>query len=285
MTLHTLQDPEGPEQPLPGSASESAVSYALRAIGGLLAESPLAHEQFQAARHDQAEVTLLDAEALRTRKKANDASARVVAERHKASPHKRINRWVGTGLAVTLAVLDVLPAYWSAQAFGLDQGSTLVLTVLLCVALGGAMWLLDLFAAKGRTLALRLVELTLGAGFAALFILRLDYLDVTGAAGFWQAAVQALALTALSAALVAVGYVLLSHRVPREVTAAQHAARQVAGPATAQAAEAAHDAADRSRAALEDTIVAWAVTQQPTGISHEDFLTVIGQAIDILLSR
>src|SRR5690348_16051320 len=168
MTLYTLTDPEGPEQPPGPGGGQPPVSYALRAIGKLLEEAPLAHEQFQDARHDRADANRLTAEAAQTAKQATDAGARVVAERHKAGQHKEINRTLGTTLAISLALLDALPAYWSAAAFNLDQRSTLVLTVLLCAALGGAMWLLDLFSDRGQRLALRILALALGGGFAAL---------------------------------------------------------------------------------------------------------------------
>src|SRR6516225_12114345 len=135
MTLHTVMGPgESGEHPA-ARAGESALSYAIRAIGGLFAVSKLAHEQCQEARYDQAEAERLAVVAEEAAQRAAAAGARAVAERHKASPHKRINRELGAAAAAGLALLDALPAYWTAQAFGLDQFSTLVLTGLLCVAL------------------------------------------------------------------------------------------------------------------------------------------------------
>jgi len=180
-----------------------------------------------------------------------------------------------------------LPAYWTAEAFGLDQNSTVVLTVLLCTALGGAMWLLDLFAAKGRPVPLRILQATLTAAFTAMFILRFDYLQVTSGGDPWSSALQAVALTATSAALVAVGYVVLKHRKTKPLADAEHTARQL----ESFSAEAEKDAASASaraamsRAALQDTVVTWAVSHQPPGLAHEEFLPAITQAIDILLSR
>jgi hypothetical protein len=77
--------------------------------------------------------------------------------------------------------------------------------VLLCAARGRAMWLLDLSSRQGRRSALRILEGTLAAGFVTMFVLRLHYLQVTGVAGFWPGAIEALVLTAVSAVLVAVG--------------------------------------------------------------------------------
>jgi hypothetical protein len=285
MTLHTVVGPGEPDEPPEARAGESALSYAIRAIGSLFASSRLAHEQFQEARHDQAEAERLAAAAEEGAQLTAAARARAVAERHKVSPYKRIPRWLGTTVAVALALLDALPAYWTAEAFGLDQASTLVLTVLLCVALGGAMWLLDLFSARGRRTALRILQAVLAAGFAAMFVLRLDYLQVTGGEDLWSSALQALALTAVSAALLAVGFVVLSHRTPKAVADAERAARQAEQSGADEDAAAAHAKAVMSRAALEDTVVTWAVSHQPAGLGHEQFIQAIGQAIDILLHR
>jgi hypothetical protein len=276
MTLHTVEG---------GRSGDSALSRATESIGTLLTETPLAREQFQEARHDQAEADRLAAEAVEADRRSADAQARAVAERHKAGPHQRINRRLGTSLAVGLACLDALPAYWSAEAFGLGQDSTLVLTVLLCAALGGAMWLLDLFSSRGHRAALRMLAAALGSGFVILFTLRFEYLQVTGGGPAWASALEAFALTAVSAALLAVGFVLLSHRTPKPVANAERLARAAANSGAAQAAAAARAKAAMSRAAFEDTVVTWALSHQPAGIGHEQFLQAITQATGTLLSR
>ena len=285
MTLHTVTGPDEPVDPPATGSGQSPLSYAMHAIGTLLSESPLANEQFHEARHDRAEADRLDSEAAESGRRGADAEARAAAERRKANPHERINRRLGTGLAVVLALLDALPAYWSAQAFGLDQPSTLILTVLLCAALGGGMWLLDLFSRQHRRSALHILEGALAAGFLGIFALRLNYLQVTGGEDFLSSAIEALALTAISAALVTIGFVVLSHRTPKAVANAERIAREAAHSGAADAAAAARAKAARSRAALEDTLVTWALTHEPAGITHEQFLQAVGQAIDTLLSR
>lgn len=285
MTLHPVTGPANPVEPPSGQYGQSPVSRALQAIGTLLSESPLAHEQFQEARHDKAEADRLGYEAARASQRQSDAAARAAAERRKASPHERISRPAGTGLAITLALLDALPAYWSAEAFGLSQDSTLILTALLCAALGGGMWLLDLFARQRRRAALRILAAALAAGFAGMFALRFDYLQVTGGEGVLSAVIEALALTAVSAALVAVGYVVLSHRTPKPVANAERIVRQSAQSGAVEAAAAARVRAARSRSALEDTVVTWTLSHQPADADYEQFLEATGQAIDILLSR
>ena len=283
MSVYPLQDPHQPDEP--GGGGDLVAAAALGMIGTMIEQSPLAREQFQAARHDQAQARQLGQHADTARENAGHAQARAAAEQLKAGPHQRIPRGAGTTLAAGLAVLDAVPAYWSAQAFGLDQASTLIITVLLCAALGGAMWLLDLFASQRRRRALRVLQGSLAAGLLALFVLRLDYLQVTGAASFWVAAVQALALTGLSAVLVTVGYVLLAHRVPKTLAAAQRAARQASAVPAAQAVQEAHLQASASRAALEHTALTWALTHPQDGISHDQLLPALRQALTTLLNQ
>lgn len=205
--------PDEPVEPSGSPPSQSPSSHAAPAIGRLGSGSPPSHQQFRAARHHQAEADRIDAEAAQVGPRNAVTGERAAAEHGKANPHKRINRRFGTVLAVALALLDALPAYWSTRALGLDQTSALIVTVLLCAAFGGTMWLLDPFSGQGRRSALRIFGGTLAAGFTTVLILRLQYLQVTGVAGFSPGAIEALALTAISAALVTVG--LLSARAGR----------------------------------------------------------------------
>lgn len=274
MSVYPLQDPRPPDE---------AAAAALRMIGDALDASQLAGEQFQSARHDAAQASQADARAQAAREQSVQAQARVAAEQLKAGPHQRIPRSAGTALAVLLAALDAVPAYWSSQAFGLDQISTLIVTVLLCSALAGAMFLMELFSSQGRRRALRILQASLAGGLLALFVLRLDYLQVTGAVSLWLAAIQALALTALSAVLVATGYVLLAHRVPRTLAAARRAARQAdPGPAAA-AAQAARAQASDSRNALGHTVITWALARPHDTIPHDQLIPALTRAIDTLL--
>jgi len=277
MSVHSLQGPGGPGEPVAGAA--------LRLIGEATEQSSLAREQLQAARHAAAQARQADLDAEAAREQDRQAQARAAAEQLKAGPHQRIPRAVGSALAGLLAVLDAVPAYWSAQAFGLDQDSTLVVTVLLCAALGGAMWLLDLFTTQRRRRELRILQASLAAGLLALFVLRLDYLQVTTATSPWLAGVQAFALTALSAVLVIVGYVLLAHRVPKALADAQRAARH-ADPGTAvQAARDAHAQASASRTAIQYTIITWALAHPQDGISHDRLIPALTTALDALLNQ
>jgi uncharacterized membrane-anchored protein len=285
MSVFTLQDSGQPGQDRQAFPGDPAAASALNVIGTVVKELPLARDQLQAARHHAARARQLDQQAQTARERAGQLQARAAAEQLKADPHQRIPRTAGTTLAAGLAVLDAVPAYWSAEAFGLNQTSTLIVTVLLCAALGGAMWLLDLFTSQHRRRALRIMQACLAGGLIALFALRLDYLQVTGAAGFWLAAIQALALTALSAGLVVTGFVLLAHRVPKPLAAAQQAARQADPGSAIEAAQDAHAQASAARAALENTLFDWALTHLQDGIGHDRLLPALRRALDTLLDQ
>lgn len=285
MPLQRVPDSDGSVEPSENQPIQSARSYAIQFIGTLLSESPLAHDQFREARHDQSVADQLAAEADQASQQRTDAETRAAAERRKANPDERINRPLGTTLAITLALLDALPAYWTAEAFGLSQTSTIIVTVLLCAALGGGMWLLELFSRQHRRSALRILGAALAAGFLAMFGLRQNYLEVTGGQGFMSSALESLALTAMSAALVCVGFVILSHRTTKAVTSAEQVARETARSGAAKAAASARAKAVMSRAAFKDTVVTAGVSREHLGISHEQFLEAIGDAIDSVLSR
>jgi hypothetical protein len=262
-----------------------AVACALELTGRVVKETPLADEQFRTAGWDAKRARQLDERAQADQKQSGQAQARAATEELQNDSRHKFPRAVGTTLAVVLAVLDAVPAYWGAQAFGLDQDSTLMVTVLLCAALGGAMWLLDLYSSRRRPR--RILQACLTAGLIALFALRLDYLLVAGADGFWLAAIQAVALTAISGGLIVLGYVLLANRVPKPLAAARRAARQAAATATAstQAAQAAHSQAGISRAALGGTLIGWILIHPQQDVSHDRLVPALDQALDTLLGH
>ena len=104
-----------------------------------------------------------------------------------------------------------------------------------------------------------------------MFVLRLDYLQVTGGQDVLSSAIEAAALTAVSAALVVVGFVVLSHRTPKAVANAERIARETANSGAVRAAAAARTKAARSRAALEDTVVTWVVSPSPRASATSSF--------------
>jgi hypothetical protein len=127
----------------------------------------------------------------------------------------------GTTLALLLAIVDAVPAFLAAQAFGADQPTTIGITAVLVAALAAAMWAINHYHAGLR----RLVIVTaLGAGLTAIGALRWWYLFVT--AGDETAAVlEAIGLTIFTTLLVWLGVVVLSFTKERHVSRAERYAR------------------------------------------------------------
>jgi hypothetical protein len=150
----------------------------------------------------------------------------------------------GTALALMLAVVDAVPAFLAAQAFGADQATTIGITAVLVAALAAAMWAINHYHAGWR----RLVIVTaLGAGLTAIGALRWWYLFVT--AGDETAAVlEAIGLTIFTSLLVWLGVVVLGFTKERHVSQAERHARTLR---RREAAAAAKQAALEKRTEVE----------------------------------
>lgn len=138
----------------------------------------------------------------------------------------------GTALALLLALVDAVPAYLAAQAFGADQPTTLGITAVLVAALAAAMWAINHYQAGWPRLV---IVLSLGAGLTAIGALRWWYLFVT--AGDETAAVlEAVGLTIFTTLLVWLGVVVLGFTKERHVSRAERHARALRRRAEATAA-------------------------------------------------
>jgi hypothetical protein len=127
--------------------------------------------------------------------------------------HRGLRYAVGAALVGLLVMLDVIPLNWAAQAFGLDSGGTWLVTVILVVASVGAMLGFQLTRRDARRHGL-LVS-TVAAGYLALLMLRMEYLGTVFGEALLPAILQAVLLTAISAALVLCGSAVLARIAPR----------------------------------------------------------------------
>ena len=170
--------------------------------------------------------------------------------------------WGGAGIC---ALFDAVPAYWASQALDLDQADTLVVTVMLMAALTGAMVFLDTSNKRSHG---HLVEGVVAAGFVLLFVLRVVFLATVGSEPLALALLQSVALTAISAGLVAIGTYLLRRRLPVAVahqTRKVHQLEKETNVAVAEAGAARADA-DRDGAAVFERIRSYAFTHTPENI-------------------
>lgn len=117
-------------------------------------------------------------------------------------------------VAIAVSIVDVLPAYWAAQALGNGVTDTWLVTGILVAALTGVAWMMghyrnngsrrQFMAAVGFTVALVLVET----------FLRLRFVRIVNHATAFDAALQAAMLAGISGVLVWIGYMKLVDAEP-----------------------------------------------------------------------
>ena len=237
--------------------------------------------------------------ALRTRVYAQELDRRATAAEAKAEEAEQQesnlavkadpgDRWtfpfaLGAVLVIALTVLDAFPLNWAAQAFGLDSGATLVVTVILLIAAIAAMVGFEVTRDHARPRGILIAIVT--AGFLALLGLRAEYLITVSGDSFPVAVFQSTILTAISAGLVVCGSVVLartrSFTYSRAVAAARRAGR------TAREARAAYDEAvdklHRHIGAIHQMILPEALRfAAPEGVGYASWAAALEQAIRAL---
>jgi hypothetical protein len=236
---------------------------------------------------DQAVVRWIKAKA------AKDAATDTATVRHGSDSEpgldQELSRTLASVIAVLLAGVDAVPSYFTAQAFGLDQTATLVITMLLVAALGAVMWLLSLFSARRQARAGWIVEVVLGIGLVMMMILRAQFLAATSGSSPATALMQAGALTAMTGGLVAVGYIVLERRKPKVVAVAERTGgqRRVTAAETTTVAKRLRANADDARRGLDNYIVPHALkTNPPEGLDHHRFVAALRAVVlDLLVGQ
>jgi sugar/nucleoside kinase (ribokinase family) len=123
-----------------------------------------------------------------------------------------------------LTVLDGVPLNWAAQAFGLNNAGTWLITGILLVASVGAMAALEVTRGDARRRAG--LAGVLAAAYVALLVLRLQFLTTVGGDSVKAAALQAMLLTGISASLVLLGSAVLARTRSLTLARARTAARR-----------------------------------------------------------
>jgi hypothetical protein len=237
--------------------------------------------------------------ALRTRVYAQELGRRAAAAEAKAEQAEQQesnlavkadpgDRWIfpftlGAVLVVALTVLDAFPLNWAAQAFGLDSGATMVVTVILLIAAIAAMVGFEVTRDHARPRGILIAIVT--AGFLALLGLRAEYLITVSGDSFPVAVFQSTLLTAISAGLVVCGSVVLartrSFTYSRACAVARRAAR------AASEARAAYDQAvdklHRHIGTIHQMILPEALRYAaPEGVGHASWAAALEQALRAL---
>ena len=117
-------------------------------------------------------------------------------------------------IAIVVSIVDVLPAYWAAQALGNGVADTWLVTGILVAGLTGVAWMMSHYRNRGgRGQLLAAIIFTLGLIVVEAF-LRVRYLLVVNDATVFDAALQGVVLAGISGVLVWVGYMKLVDAEP-----------------------------------------------------------------------
>lgn len=279
-------EPEG--EPEGGSITPAERDLVGPVLKKILNESPAFEAHLREAMAKEGLAQRAEAEAEKATKAAKDADVDALTARHGADPEHALSRGLAGLVAGVLGLVDAVPSYFCAQAFGLDQVATVIITVLLVGALASTMWLMALFAAQGRRRGRRVVEIVVGIGLVVMTILRAQFLAATSGGSPASALLQALALTAMSGGLVAVGYIVLEHRKPKTVASAERMGGQLRSTATdtTEVAKRLRAGADDARRGLDSYIVPAALKMDPpAGLHHHRFVEALREVVRSLVVR
>ncbi len=290
---HTEPDPERDDatlQPQADAAHETPADGALRAhatatIKRLLQERPAVAKEIKdtlrarvylrelAGRTDQAEVTAADAEQHESN----------LAVKLDPAGHRTLSFGLGAALVVALVILDAVPLNWAAQAFGLDQAGTWLVTFILVAASAGAMLGFEITRIHPRRRGA--LAAVVAVGYLALLGLRTQFLTTVSGDSLPVAVLQSALLTAISAGLVWCGAAVLARTrslgYSRACATARRAARAAddARQAQFQAAE----KLQRHIGSLHHMLLPWALlSAAPEGVDHAQWITALDQAIHAL---
>jgi hypothetical protein len=275
--------PHGGETPDPSldtraAAALSALFEARPDVSADLEEAGRAHAHLEQER--QRETDALQAQA-----KAEQHAAGVTAKLDLAD--RRFAGFTLGAVAVTvLLFFDAVPLNWAAQAFGLPNAATWLVTGIMLVASAGAMAGLELTRDEPRQ---RGILLTLvAAAYVALAVLRTAFLVTVAGESLAAAILQAVLLSAISAGLVVCGSAVMARTRPlalaRALSATARAHRKTV--ACRGARRRAEEKMQRHWAVLQRTLREWSLSSAaPAGVSQADWVAALERAMSALFSR
>jgi hypothetical protein len=197
--------------------------------------------------------------------------------------HRTLGFGLGAALVVALVVLDAVPLNWAAQAFGLNQAGTWLVTFILVAASIGAMLGFEITRAHPRRRGPLAAVVT--AGYLALLGLRAQFLTTVSGDSRPVAFLQSALLTAISAGLVWCGAAILARTRSLSHSRAQAAARRAAQVAAdaRQAQLQGTEKLQRHIGSLHHMLFPWALSSAaPEGTDHAKWAAALDQAIRAL---
>lgn len=211
-----------------------------------------------------------------------DAKARVssLIDKHDLDGRRTLSFWMGSAIIAALVFLDAVPLNWAAQAFGLNQADSWLITLILLAAAIGAMAGLEVTRHEPRRRAV-LVGVILAA-YAGLVALRTSFLVTVIGESVLAALLQAVVLSAVSAGLVLVGSAVMARTRALKLSRASAAWRRARR--TSESGEAAwrraQEQLDRHLAVLRRQLVRQPLfTAVPAGATHAAWVAALENAL------
>jgi hypothetical protein len=284
---HTEPDPERDDATLQPQADAALRAHATATIKRLLQERPAVAKEIKetlrtrvylrelAGRTNLAEATAADTEQHESN----------LAVKLDPAGHRTLSFALGAALVVALVVLDAVPLNWAAQAFGLNQAGTWLVTFILVVASVGAMLGFEITRGHPRRRAVLAAVVT--TGYLALLGLRTQFLTTVSGDSLPVAFLQSALLTAISAGLVWCGAAVLARTRSLSYSRARAAARRAAQVAddARQAQFQAGEKLQRHIGSLHHMLLPWALgSAESEGVDHDKWAAALDQAIRALFS-
>jgi hypothetical protein len=223
----------------------------------------------------------VDGDSRQAKNLADDARHKLASLRttHDPAGLRTLALWVGTIGVVLLAILDVAPLNWAAQAFALAVAGTWLVTGLLLAASLAAMLGFEMTRTNARKRTVLIVVVTLA--YLGLLVLRLQFLMAVVGESLSSALLQAVLLTAVSAGLVLCGSAVLArtqHFTVARAQARMRRAAQVAEDAAARRTAAAR----RMQRSAEVLRLRTHTAQAPAGVDHLSWTASLEREIQAL---
>jgi hypothetical protein len=260
------------------AAALSALFGARPDVSADLEEAGRAHAHLEQERQREAD-------ALQAQAKAEQHAAGVAAKLDLAD-RRFAGFTLGAAVVAVLLFFDAVPLNWAAQAFGLPNAATWLVTGIMLVASAGAMAGLELTRDEPRQ---RGILLTLmAAAYVTLGILRTAFLVTVAGESLAAAVLQAVLLSTISAGLVVCGSAVMARTRPLALAGALSSARRAYRKTVAcrEARRRAEEKMQRHWAVLQRTLREWSLTSAaPAEVSQADWVAALERAMSALFSR
>ena len=275
MTVTGLDNPAKPDHPDPEH-------LAVIGVAGWLREDRAAAEEYEEAMRADTHRHEMQRRMEATDRAQDDARVRVsgLIDKLNLDGRRMLAFWLGGAIVLALVMLDVIPLYWPAQAFGLNAAGSWVVTMILLAASVGAMVGLEAARHDARRYT-ALVAVTLAA-YAGLVALRTSFLVTVAGEAVGAALLQAIVLSAISAGLVFFGSAVLGRTRPPQLSRALAAARRArrAFEASESAVRQAEERLHRHLGVLRRQLIRQPLySAVPPGVTHAEWVTALEHAL------